>query len=124
MATTGEHGWPVTGMAERGDVLGELERLLEAASRGRGGRIAVVVTTAWCGGLVAKKSSREGGWRFLKSSLQRDRVGQRADAFDGDRDALPGVQWADAGRGAGEDHVTGQQGHHPRHPFDQRGHRV
>lgn len=42
MATTGEHGWPVTGMAERGDVLGELERLLEAASRGRGGALFVV----------------------------------------------------------------------------------
>jgi hypothetical protein len=58
-------------------------------------------------GLVAEKSSREAGWRSLKSSPQRDRVGQRADAFDGDRDALPGVQWADAGGSAGEDHVTG-----------------
>ncbi len=64
--------------------------------------IATHVLTA-----AAAAGSGEGGWRSLKCSPQRDRVGQRADAFDGDRDALPGVQWADAGGGAGEDHVTG-----------------
>lgn len=42
MVTTGEHRRPVTEMAERGDVLGALERLLEDAGRGRGGALFVV----------------------------------------------------------------------------------
>src|SRR6478736_3206400 len=38
-------------------------------------------------------------------------VGESADAFDGDGDVVAGVQGADPGGGAGEDHVAGQQRH-------------
>ena len=42
MATTGRPGWAATGMAERGDVLSALERLLDDAIEGRGGALFVV----------------------------------------------------------------------------------
>ncbi len=42
MATTGRPGWAGTGMAERGDVLGALERLLDEAGAGRGGALFIV----------------------------------------------------------------------------------
>lgn len=42
MVTTGEHGRAITGMAERGDVLGAVERLLDDAADGRGGALFVV----------------------------------------------------------------------------------
>src|SRR5690348_12071117 len=38
-------------------------------------------------------------------------VGQSADAFDGDGDLVADVQGADPSRGAGEDHVAGEQRH-------------
>src|SRR6185312_15648911 len=42
MATTGGHGRARTGMAERGDVLSAVGRLLDDASEGRGGALFVV----------------------------------------------------------------------------------
>src|SRR5690349_17562827 len=38
-------------------------------------------------------------------------VGESADAFDGDGDLVADVQGADPSRGAGEDHVAGEQRH-------------
>src|SRR3954471_15906529 len=38
-------------------------------------------------------------------------VGESADAFDGDGDLVADVEGADAGRGAREDHVAGEQRH-------------
>ena len=49
-----------------------------------------------------------------------DRVAQRADALDGDRDGLPGGHRADPGGRAGQDHVAGQQRHHRGDPGDER----
>lgn len=42
MVITGENGRATTGMAERDDVLGALERLLDDAGKGRGGALFVV----------------------------------------------------------------------------------
>ncbi|HEX2290795.1 MAG TPA: ATP-binding protein, partial [Pseudonocardiaceae bacterium] len=42
MATTGRPRWAATGMAERSDVLGALERLLDDAGEGRGGALFIV----------------------------------------------------------------------------------
>src|SRR5207244_3236762 len=61
-----------------------------------------------------ERTTREVG----AGSAVDDRVGEGAEAFDGDGDGLAGFHRTDAYRGAGEDGVAGQQGHHPRHPFD------
>src|SRR5512132_231941 len=60
--------------------------------------------------------------RGSAGGLGHDVVGQDADALDLDLDPVAGLQRAHAGRGAGQEHVAGQQGHHPGDEGQQVGH--